>query len=497
MNKIGKSVEIQNDGAQLFVDDVIVSLKQGITRSLHPCRKLDDPVMVPELPWESSGDSRRIYIYGSVLYDQEQKLFRMWYMGRMNFDHGHKIPGLDKPFKTGDSDAAGRRFVADDVGDLTLYATSKDGIHWGKPDLGLFEFDGSPKNNIVWDFHGASVVFDQAERNPERRFKMAGFCRRFRDIRALYSADGLSWREFADNPIVEREHEGSFNVVHDRATESYFASVVYGYKEKRCVALFTSRDFHQGWSEPKMIVVPDTQDDTWVENPDQSTQFYGMSGFRYGGQFLGLLNVFKVRRKIKDQAPGDATDDGPIDVQLTHSRDGLQWERFEDRSAIIPNGEPGTYDAGCILQCATEPVIFQDEVWVYYTAINTTHGGRLADKVITIGRASWRLDGFVSLDAGSAGGMVETVPLRSPGGHLEVNANASNGKMIIEILSAEGNSLPGYLQKDCDAIRTDGIRQVVAWNGSDCLPSDQPIRVRFHFYNAKLFSFRITSSKIA
>ena len=244
-----------------------------------------------------------------------------------------------------------------------------------------------------------------------------------------------------------------------------------------------------------MIIVSDRQDDLWVQDPDQSTQFYGMSGFRYGGQFLGLLNVFKVQRKIKDQAPGDATDDGPIDVQLTHSRDGLRWERFEDRTAIIPNGEPGTYDAGCILQCATEPVIFQDELWVYYTAINTTHGGRLADKVASIGRASWRLDGFVSLDAGSAGGMVETVPLRSPGGHLEVNADASGGTVLVEILSAEGEPLSGYAAGDCAAIQADGVRQVACWKRGDELPANQPIRLRFHLNNAKLFSFRITSSK--
>ena len=492
-----KSENGRNIGSetQLFVDGEGLSSKQGVVRTLHPGRKLIEPVLLPERPWEVSGDSRRVYIYGTVIYDQASKLFRMWYMGRMNFDHGHKIPGLYKPFKTGEVDALGRRFAADDVGDLMLYATSKDGIHWKKPNLGLFEFDDSPDNNIVWDFHGASVLVDEAEEDPGKRFKMVGFCRRFRDIRALYSADGLTWQEFPENPIVEREHEGSFNVVHDPLTGNYLASALYGHEGKRCVALFTSRDFHQGWSKPKMIVVPDTQDDTWVENSDQSTQFYGMSGFRYGGQFLGLLNVFRVQRKIKDQAPGDATDDGPIDVQLTHSRDGLHWERFEDRSAIIPNGRSGAFDAGCILQCATEPVICEDEVWVYYTAINTTHGGLLADKLITIGRASWRLDGFVSLDAGSAGGMVETVPIRSSGGSLEVNVDASHGHLRVEIVTAEGDPLPGYRGEDCAPMQSDGVRQVAHWNGADRLPEDQPVRLRFHLCQAQLYSFRMESSK--
>lgn len=479
--------------SELFVDDLMVSSKKGVRRTLHPCCKLDGPVLAPECPWEATGDSNRVYIYGTVLYDKGENLFRMWYMGRMNFAHGHKIPGLYKPFKKGEIDALGRRFVADDVGDLMLYATSKDGIHWEKPDLGLFEFDGSSDNNIVWDFHGASVLLDEAEEDPGKRFKMVGFCRRYRDIRALYSADGLFWKEFPGNPVVEREHEGSFNVVHDPLTGNYLASALWIHEGKRCVAIFGSSDLHRGWSEPKMILQPDAQDDIWTQSPEQSTQFYGMSGFRYGGQFLGLLNVFKVLRVNKNCSSGDAADDGPIDVQLTYSRDGLYWERFEDRSAIIPNGGPGAFDAGCILQCATEPVICEDEVWVYYTAINTTHGGRLEHdkKIVSIGRASWRLDGFVSLDAGSTEGIVETVPIRSSGGHLEVNVNASFGYLRVEILTARGDPLPGYGREDCAPMQSDDVCQIAHWNGTDHLPETQPIRLRFHLRQAQLYSFRM------
>ena len=44
------------------------------------------------------------------------------------------------------------------------YATSKDGIHWEKPDLGLVEYNGSQRNNIVWRGpHGAGVIKDLSE----------------------------------------------------------------------------------------------------------------------------------------------------------------------------------------------------------------------------------------------------------------------------------------------------------------------------------------------
>lgn len=58
------------------------------------------------------------------------------------------------------------------------YATSKDGLTWEKPELGLVEFNGSKRNNIV-DFPAtdvyrcASVILhDPEDPDPSRRFKM-------------------------------------------------------------------------------------------------------------------------------------------------------------------------------------------------------------------------------------------------------------------------------------------------------------------------------------
>ena len=68
-----------------------------------------------------------------------------------------------------------------------------------------------------------------------------------------------------------------------------------------------------------------------------------------------------------------------------------------------------------------------DEVRLYYTGITTTHGGYLPRKKITIARASWRLDGWVSLDAVETPGTVETTPMPSDGQRLIVNADAARG----------------------------------------------------------------------
>ena len=58
-------------------------------------------------------------------------------------------------------------------GDIVLYATSADGIHWEKPNLGRHEFDGSRDNNILFfDKHSPTVIVD-ADAAPDQRYKMA------------------------------------------------------------------------------------------------------------------------------------------------------------------------------------------------------------------------------------------------------------------------------------------------------------------------------------
>ena len=51
---------------------------------------------------------------------------------------------------------------------------STDGLTWEKPDLNIFEFKGSKKNNIVLKGGGLGMYFDLHETNASRRYKMSG-----------------------------------------------------------------------------------------------------------------------------------------------------------------------------------------------------------------------------------------------------------------------------------------------------------------------------------
>jgi len=443
---------------QIFVDDDMVALARGVTRTVHACKKLPEPVIEAELPWEGTEQDSRVYIYGTVLHDPQTQQFRMWY------------------------NRASR----------VLYATSRDGVHWEKPKLGLTEFRGSRDNNILpIPFNSPSVIYDEDESDPGKRYKMLGYVPK-KGYCVGYSADGLTWHQYPRNPVLSGGD--TCTLAQDPTTREYLAFHKLhrshrGYK-RRLVYLATSKDM-QTWSRPTLVMAPDEIDDAQTRaEGGQFSQFYNMSAFPYGGQFLGLATHFRHTGRPREEGPAQSPDDGPIDVQLVHSRDGRTWYRTEPRSPVIPNG-PYDYDAGCILGVANWPVIVGDEMWLYYTAITTTHGGYLPKKKITIARAAWRLDGFVSLDAGDEAGVVETVPLQPQGDRLLVNADASNGELRIEILDATGRPIPGYQERECTPIRSDSVRHRVGWQSRDRLPVGEPICLRFHMKNARLFSYTI------
>ncbi len=99
----------------------------------------------PDRPWEG-------YLAlepGAVIWDEEEQIFKMWY----NTLGTHKRPYIE---------------------DYLCYATSKDGVSWEKPDLGLVEFRGSKKNNIFlkWSLWSHCVIKDAGDPDPQRRYKL-------------------------------------------------------------------------------------------------------------------------------------------------------------------------------------------------------------------------------------------------------------------------------------------------------------------------------------
>jgi hypothetical protein len=452
----------------LFADDSGVASRANVTRTVHPARTESRPVIEADRPWE--GD--RVYVYGSVYRDPATQTFRLWYgsMGEV------------------------------------LYATSADGLRWDKPALGLHASgDATKTNNIVHYIHSPSVLLDPRESDPAKRYKMVGSkfitdtqSGKVDRLRTGYytavSPDGLRWRETSTAPIISNwwdtvtltqdARTGDIMVFHKRHWNHL------GFN-RRTVWLTRSSDF-QTWSEPELVFAPDAEDDAWVTLPDQRTEVYNMSVLPHAAGFIGLPTMFRLTAAHrKGVGPNQSPDDGPINVQLVTSADGRVWTRTSPRTVVIANGADGTFDAGCILGVSSTAVHVGDETWLYYTGINTTHGGPMPPKRIAIGRAVWRLHGFASLDAAD-GGRVETKPLRLASPRLAVNADASRGELRVGILEADGTPVPGLSPQDCQPLRTDATRHAPRWTSGRTPPADRPVRVVVEFENSRLFSLSST-----
>jgi hypothetical protein len=482
------------------VDDTVIERMDGVQKTLNqPKKHPGNPVLVPDRPWEGS----RVHMYGSVVYDRQADLFKMWYWA-----------GLGEPTMSG------------------AYATSKDGIHWDKPDLGQSQFQGSKRNNRVgWMAMG--MIYSPDDPDPGKRYKS------IHGRQGAFSADGVNLRvppESKDIPgAIPSDNVIPF--VYDEQSKRYVAfpkvNLQSAGHERRSVSVSFSDDFLT-WTPVKPILVPDERDDElahktvaamrdrieYDDGPEwHLAQFYGHCGFPYEGMYLGLLWVFDISgwgaplwgEKDFVRHPGWGGEDGPMYVQLTSSRDLVNWERVGDRQPFMPLGAADSYDSGQIYT-TNRPIVVGDEIWIYYAGWECTHGHpiewatetdkfpRISEAVkrasprtrATINLATLRLDGWVSVDAGAEEGVLTTRPLRFEGRQLVLNVVAK-GRVSVEILDDAGTTIKGFRADDCDSFSGDAIRHVVQWRGSSDVSglASKLVRLRFRLRDAKLYSFAI------
>jgi len=468
----------------------------------QPEKYPNNPVLTGDQPWERG--SAFLLGGGQVAYDCDRKLFQMWY--RIDFhDPDYEVPmGHD---------------VVDTVF-LCGYAESTDGYGWTKPVLKQRSLLRSDENNLIGIgkniLRRQNVIIDRHEQDPGRRYKML-----FVDVAELrdktklsnaddfamfsaYSPDGIHWTPARTQGWIRR-HESGHPHHHpcimgwDEHLQQYvlyprmFVAAdpnVYYRDHLRAIGRAVSDDF-ETWQDTGLVLAPDEQDGTHIDFP-------GMVVLAYQGGYIGLLYCIHHE-----------DENGRVDTQLTWSRDGINWQRCCNRQVFLPYGEPGSFDEGVAMP--TTPLVFEDEIWFYYGGWNFGHGFEVIKRTRDertfgtkyqqcVGLAKLRLDGFVSLFAGSAGGTATTKKLTAPdNARLIVNADSSDGKLLAELLDNEGAPLAGYSLADCDGFGGNQIRHTMTWKGQSKLNvrSGQAIRVRFHLENADLFSFKLREQEQA
>ena len=164
--------------------------------------------------------------------------------------------------------------------------------------------------------------------------------------------------------------------------------------------------------------------------------------------------------------------------------------RAGGRKPFLPNGPPGSLDAGEIYM-ARGPVTVGDELWFYYSACPVEHG--ITGRSGPICLAKLRIDGFVSIDAGQETGALVTKPFRVDGERLSLNAAARGGAVSVAVLDEHGVQHDGFQRADCALFDGDSVDHIVTWRAKSSLAElrGRPIRLKFYLRNAALYSFTI------
>ena len=160
--------------------------------------------------------------------------------------------------------------------------------------------------------------------------------------------------------------------------------------------------------------------------------------------------------------------------------------RVFGRKPFIPNGPPGSIDAGEIWT-GRAPVVIDNELRFYYCVGDQLHG--IIGRSGPICLAKLRLDGFVSMDAETKGTLL-TKPFFLDENQLFVNAESQQGELKAEVVDYETNDiLPDLSLADCDPVRVDDTSIRITWNHSGLPVIKTPVRLRFEMSNTKLYAF--------
>jgi len=488
----GEKDKIINIGSQrqLLVDNFLIDHFTGKAslRLHHPV--MNEIVMVNDKPWEGTYSN-----YNSIFKDGD--IYRMYYRG---WNRGKK-------------------------GELThdmvwCYAESKDGIHWTKPNLGLFEFNGSKQNNIVLasrdfdTFHfrltdNVTVFKDQnPDASPDALYKALVDRREPAWVLlAFKSPDGIHWSPLSEEPVLT---DGTFDTQNtafwDSATHQYRIYWRFFNNKVRAIRTATSKDFIH-WENHRDLEYPDTLTEQLYTNgiipyyraPQLLIGFPARYIDRGWSASMRALPDLEQRemRSITNPRYGTAL----TESLFMTSHDGVHFKRWNEaflRPGIERNGTwnyGNQYIGWTILETKSDLPGAPNELSIYANEGVWTGAGT------ALRRYTLRLDGFVSVNAPMAGGGFITKPFRFDGNRLSLNFSTSAyGSIRVEIQDIKGKPIKGFSLQDCPEIFGDAIERPVYWNSrNDADSSDvgslagKIVQLRFEVKDGDLYSFHFAN----
>lgn len=468
-------------GRQLFVDDFLIE-KTNLTPEYHKAKKFDgNPVLSPETEWEKHWNPSTTPKSGGVWYDEEEKIFKMWYEACWLYQ--------------------------------MCYATSKDGIHWERPDLGLepgtnkimlwekdrIPFSVDPLRALQPD---STAVFIDYAAPKEQRYKMAHHGPRSNEPGVVgTSTDGINWTIHNTTGISDDRTTMFYNPFRKK----WVFSIRSGHDGNEYLRRGRSRDYIEGddfletskweFKDRKYWMAADYKDipDPYIistaiakDAVEQYPQLYNVDCVGYESIMLGM---FELHQGLRNTIYGDKGVPKITDLVPMYSRDGYHFSRPCRDPFIWSTRVRGSWDRGYVQSTGGVCIINGDELWIYYSGFA---GDETKDRSVSdddnctgmyyngaTGIAKLRRDGFVSMNGD---GILLTRKLEFSGKKtMGVNID---GSIKVQILDADMN-----LIAESEVFEGNSTNHTLDFGGFDVASLNGKVfRIRFTV-KGKLYAF--------
>jgi hypothetical protein len=473
-------------GRQLFVDDFLIETATLKRTYHHPEYYSNNPVIKPDRPWEMEGPAPFAGPFsGGVWFDHG--LFKIWYTG-----------GYMR---------------------YTCYATSKDGIHWEKPNL-----DVVPGTNIVIDHtkglrpRGGSderlldtnCVWIDYKDNGARRYKIFYTTTLSKDrpydpkrwyLHYCYSRDGIHWSEpeAVSGPVGDHTN-AHYNPFRDK----WVIDVRYMDPRQGRARAYVEGDDPGHVTSVANDVIPSGGAVPWLaadkydpHNPGHEfarivPQLYQFDGLAYESVMLGFFSIWQgpengecARLHIQKRN----------EVVLGYSRDDFHYYRPDRRPFYYVTETPNAWNWGNCQSAAGACVVVGDKLYLYFSARDLPKDkSKYWDGYLNTGLAFLRRDGFASMDSIYEEDSLTTRPVQFDGKHLFVNTNSRQGQLRVEVLDAAGSIIEPFTKENCQPITVDKTLEPVSWKGGSDLSllTGRPVRFKFYLRLGELYSFWVS-----
>lgn len=471
---------------ELFWDDTMLDTeKTRTTFKMHEMIKRECVITLDD-PWGGDGCN-----YISVI--QDEGVYRMYVTV-------HRTPGYPGSDKWSTS--------------LVCYFESTDGIHWEKPSLGIFEFEGSKENNVMFKYDSndpLSIVEDgfrvmkdtRPECPPEERYKAVA------DQKAL-----LQYYTSPDGKHFTRQRafdlQGQFDSVNTLLYDDHMNKFRCFYRTyhpsaqpmEQCwfrdIRVADSDDLVK-WSKSHILNYDSYVD--WQLYTNAISRYYRADhvyvGFpaRYVERPIKWTSNYdelcgkELRRKRFDTLD-KRTAIAVTDALFMTSRDGLNWKRYDD-AFLRPGPEDGRnwvygdmYVSAGMVETASPYKGCPNEISMY---VGENRWMGIPGEIY---RYSIRLDGFVSQNASYdstwASPALVTKRFIYDGSELFINFSTSAyGHIAITLKTDDGKSIStGEIFGDSTN------RHVVFEDGSPADFAGQPVVMEIYMRDADIYSFK-------